>query len=145
MVKTYIYIIPLLKECSWKETTDYVRLIVYNYKSAYVHVQCYRWPKMIYSFNLSFDVCRFYVVIRFFIPTTTANDLRLQRIFYTRSYPLHLFSYLNSWERASIPFSMFSAKQGNYWYHFHNVCGMTGSLTGDWIRDLPHSKPALYH
>ena len=38
----------------------------------------------------------------FFIPTTAANDLRLQRIFYPRCYPLHLFSYLNSWERASI-------------------------------------------
>ena len=40
---------------------------------------------------------------------------------------------------------MFSAKQGNYWYHFYNVFGMTQSLTGDWTRDLPHSKPALYH
>ena len=38
----------------------------------------------------------------FFIPATTANDLRLRRIFYPRIYPLHLFSYLNSWERASI-------------------------------------------
>jgi len=28
-------------------------------------------------------------------------------------------------------FLMFSAKQGNYWYHFYNVFGMTGSLTGD--------------
>ena len=36
-----------------------------------------------------------------FIPVTTANDLRLRRIFYPRFYPLH-FSYLNSWERASI-------------------------------------------
>jgi len=27
---------------------------------------------------------------------------------------------------------MFSAKQGNYWYHFYNVFGMTWSLTGDW-------------
>jgi len=26
---------------------------------------------------------------------------------------------------------MFSAKQGNYWYHFYNVFGMTRSLTGD--------------
>jgi len=26
---------------------------------------------------LAFDFCRFCVVIRFFIPTTTANDLRL--------------------------------------------------------------------
>ena len=32
---------------------------------------------------------------------TTANDLR-PMIFYPRFYPLHLFSYLNSWERASI-------------------------------------------
>ena len=28
-------------------------------------------------------------------------------------------------------FLMFSAKQGNYWYHFYNVVGMTRSLTGD--------------
>ena len=41
------------------------------------------------------------------------------------------------------PFSMFSAKQGHYWYHFYNVFGMTRSLTGDWLN--PHSKPALYH
>ena len=38
----------------------------------------------------------------FSIPTTKANDLPLWRIFYPRKYPLHLFSYLNSWgERAS--------------------------------------------
>ena len=51
---------------------------------------------------LAFDLCRFRVVIRFFHPATTANDLRLRRIFYPRFYPLHLFSYLNSWEKASI-------------------------------------------
>ena len=38
----------------------------------------------------------------FFIPATTANDLRLRRIFYPRFYPLHLFYYLNSWEKDSI-------------------------------------------
>ena len=27
------------------------------------------------------------------------------------------------------PFLMFSAKQGNYWYHFYNVFGMMRSLT----------------
>ena len=32
----------------------------------------------------------------FFIPSTTANDIRLRRIFSPRSYPLHLFFYLNS-------------------------------------------------
>ena len=26
------------------------------------------------------------------------------------------------------PFLMLSARQGNYWYHFFNVFGMTGSL-----------------
>ena len=54
-------------------------------------------------FFLAFDFCRFCVVIRvFFIPATMTNDLRLRRIFYPRFYPLHLFSYLNSWERVSI-------------------------------------------
>ena len=43
------------------------------------------------------------------------------------------------------PFSMLSAEQGNFWYHFYSVFGMTRSLTGDWTRDLSHSKPALYH
>ena len=43
------------------------------------------------------------------------------------------------------PFSMLSAKQGNYWYHFYNVFGMTRSLTEEWTGDLPHSMPALYH
>jgi len=41
--------------------------------------------------KLAFDFCRFCVVIRFFILATTANDLRLRRIFYPRFYPLHLF------------------------------------------------------
>ena len=91
-------------------------------------------------FLLAFDFCQFCVVIRFFIPATTANDLRLWRIFYPRFYPLHFFSYLNSSERAPVfPFLMLSAKQGNNWYHFDNVFGMMQSLTGDWTRDLPHS------
>ena len=29
------------------------------------------------------------------------------------------------------PFIMFSAKEGNYWYHFYNVFGMTRSFIGD--------------
>ena len=62
--------------------------------------------------------------------------------FYTKSYPLH---YLILEKEPVFPFSMLSAKQGNYWYHFYNVFGMTRSLTGDWTPDLPHSTPALYH
>ena len=61
-------------------------------------------------------------------------------------YLLLFTFYLNSWERASMfSFGMFSAKQGYYWYHYYNVFGMTRSLTGNWTRVLPHSKPALYH
>ena len=49
-----------------------------------------------------------------FIPATTANDLRLRRIFYPRFYPLHLFSVLNSWERAIIfPFEGSVLNNGN--------------------------------
>ena len=59
--------------------------------------------KFVYSFFwcfLAIDFCRCCVVIRFFIPATTANDLQLRRIFYPRFYPfiIHLFSYLNSWQ-----------------------------------------------
>ena len=57
-------------------------------------------------FFLCFLAFRLLSVLRghsiFFIPATTANDLRLRRIFYPRFYQLHLFSYPNSWERASI-------------------------------------------
>ena len=59
------------------------------------------------------------MVIRFFfIPATTANDLRLRRIFYPRFYPLHYFLILILEKDPVFPFSMLSAKQGNYWYHF---------------------------
>ena len=43
---------------------------------------------------LTFDLCRVCVVFRFFILATTANDLRLCRIFYLRFYPLHYFLIL---------------------------------------------------
>ena len=64
---------------------------------------------------------------------------------YTRYYPLHYFLILILEKEPVFPFSMLSAKQGHYWYHFYNVFGMTRSMIGDWTRDLPHSKPALYH
>ena len=75
------------------------------------------------------------------IPATTANDLRLRRI----SIPLHYFLILILEKEPVFTFSMLSAKQGNYWYHFYSVFCMTRSLTGDWTRDLPYSMPALYH
>ena len=63
----------------------------------------------------------------FFIPTTMANDLRLQRI----SMP-DFISILILEKEPVFPFSMLSAtKQGNYWHHNYFVFGMTRSLTGD--------------
>ena len=46
-------------------------------------------------------------------------------------------------KKPVFPFSMLSAKQGHYWYHFHNVFGMTRSFTGDWTRDLSHLRPLI--
>ena len=121
------------------------------------------------QFFLAFDFCRFCVVTRLFIPATTANDLRLWRIFYTRFYPLYLFSYLYSWERASnFPFECPVLNKGTtgtifitslVWrgpwlgiepgpsrtrsQHYTTRLPRRRYLTGDWTRDLPHSKPAL--
>ena len=65
--------------------------------------------------------------------------------FFPRCYPLHNFLIWILEKEPVFPFSMLSAKQGNYWYRFYNAFGMTRSLTWDWTQDLPHSKPALYH
>ena len=49
-------------------------------------------------------------------PPKTANDLRLWRI----SIPdlIHYFLILILEKEPVFPFSLLSAKQGNYWYHF---------------------------
>ena len=57
----------------------------------------------------------------FFIPATMSNDLWLRRIFYPRSYPLQYFLILILEKEPVFPFSVLSAKQGNYWYQFYNV------------------------
>ena len=52
--------------------------------------------------------------------------------FYTSSYQLHFVLILILEKEPVFPFSMLSAKQGNYWYHCYNAFGITRSLTGDW-------------
>ena len=42
-------------------------------------------------FLLAFDFCRFCVVIRFFIPATTANDLQLQKDFLSQILSITFF------------------------------------------------------
>ena len=91
-----------------------------NRLDSYYLFMLYRLTHVFFIFSV--DFCQFCVVIRFFFPATTANDLRLWRIFYPRFYPLHLFSYLNSLRKSQyFPFLMLSAKQGYHWYHFYNV------------------------
>ena len=65
-----------------------------------------------------------------FIPTTTAD------FFYPRFYPLHLFSYLNSWERASIfPFECSVLNKGTIGTIFITSLVWRVPLTEDWTRD----------
>ena len=97
----------------------------------------------VFKKKIVFDFCRFCVVIRFFISATTANDLPLWRIFIPDCIHYIYFPILILEKEPVFPFLMFSARQGHYWYHFYNVFGMTRSLTGDWTRDLPHSKPCI--
>ena len=99
----------------------------------------------VFLFLLAFDFCRFCVVIRFFHPRHNGQWPPTSKDFYTRSYSLHYFLILILEKEPVFPFSMLSAKQGYYWYHFYNVFGMTRSLTGDWTGNLLHSMPALCH
>jgi len=66
-----------------------------------------------------------------FIPATTANDFRLRNISTANLIHYIYFPILILEKEPAFPFSMLSAKQVNYWYHFYNVFGMTRSLTGD--------------
>jgi len=52
----------------------------------------------------------------------------------TSDFEGFLSHILSIFEKEPVfPFSMLSAKQGNYWYHFYNVFG------------LRRLKPTLYH
>ena len=72
-----------------------------------------------------------YFSIRFFIPATTANDLRLRRVSIPDLIHYIYFLILILEKELVFPFSMLRAKQGNYLYHFYNIFDMMRSLTGD--------------
>ena len=89
--------------------------------------------------------CWFCVVIRFFHPCNNGQWPPSSRDLCPKFYRLHCFPILILEKEPVFSFWMLSAKQGNSWYHFYNVFGMTQSLTGDWTLDLPHWMPALYY
>ena len=76
-------------------------------------------------------VLPFFVVIRVFHLSHNGQWPLTSKDFYTRFYSLHYFLILILEKEPVFPFSMLSAKQGNHWYQFYNVFGMTHSLTGD--------------
>ena len=122
----------------WPQNNQVVRVVAGLYKDGLAlngKIQC----RLLIFYFFSVRLLSFV----FFIPATTTNDLRLRRIFYPRFYPSHLFSYLNSWERASIfHFECSVLHKGTTGTICYNVFGMTRSLTGDWTLDLLHSKTA---
>ena len=92
------------------------------------------------TFFLAFDFCRFCMVIRFFIPATTANDLRLRRIEIDFIHYIY-FPILILEKEPVFPFWM-----------LHK--GTTGTIftslvwRGPWLGIEPGNlpaKPALYH
>ena len=68
---------------------------------------------------LAFDFCRFCVIIRFFHPRHNGQWPPTSRDFLSQIVST-TFIFLSYFLRKSqyFPFLMFSAKQGNYWYHF---------------------------
>ena len=50
---------------------------------------------MVFFFFLTFDFCRFCMVIRFFHPRHNGQWPPTSKAFYPRSYPLHFFPILN--------------------------------------------------
>ena len=81
---------------------------------------------------LAFKFCRFCVVIRFF---SSPPQRPMNSDFEGFSIPdfIHyIYCPILILEKEPVfPFLMFSAKQGNYWYHFITSLIMTRSLTED--------------
>ena len=85
------------------------------------------------TFSIYFFNIRLLSVLRgysFFHPRHNDQRPPTSKDFYTRSYPLHYFLILILEKEPVFPFSMLSAKQGNYWYHFYNVFGIRGPWLG---------------
>ena len=85
----------------WKQKIrNYSRQEFIHYSIFFIFIKCSTFVGSGWSFVI-------------FIPATTANDLRLGRIFYPRLYPLHLLPVLILEKEPLFSFWMFSGKQGN--------------------------------
>ena len=94
---------------------------------------------------LAFDFCRFCVIIRCFHPRHNGQWPPTLKGFLSQILSITFF-VLSLFLRKSqyFPFNV-ECQTRELLVPFHYVFGMTRSLSGDWTRDLLHSKPALYH
>ena len=95
----------------------------------YKKLKCIITYSEIFLFFLTFNFCRFCVVIRVF---SSPPQRPMTSHFEGFSIPdfIHYiyFPILVLEKEPVFSFLMFSPKQRNYWYHFYNVFGMTRSL-----------------
>ena len=121
-----------------------VRLIGLEFQAFFVGEMSCFFEVVIFFLAFDFFVGSVWSFV-FFIPPQRPMTSDFEGFLYQIS-SITLFSYLNSWERASIfPFQCWLLNKGTTGTNFYNVFGMTRSLTANWTWDLPHSKPALYH
>ena len=85
-----------------------------------VHLLCF----------FSVRLCRFCVAIFFFYPRHNSQWPPTLKDFYPKFYPRHFCPILILEKEPVFPFLMFSAKQGNYWYHFYNSLVWLGAWLG---------------
>ena len=137
-----------LKTATWahqQRQTDTIPLWVWQSQLKIVY---WYWSSWLCGFNKEerLDFCWFYVIICFFSSPpqrpliSDFEEISIPDFIHYTFCPILILQ-----KEPVFPFFMLSAKQGNYRYHFYNVFGMTRSLTGDWTRDLPNSKPAIYN
>jgi len=71
------------------------------------------------------------MVIRFIYPRHNGQCPPTSKDFLSKPDFIHYiyFPILILEKEPVFPFLILSAKQGNYWYHFHKVLGMTRTLT----------------
>ena len=137
-------ILKIFKDCSLKIGN---KTLSFPWVEALVFVFCFRYQTIDKLLHKCLSLTWRFCVVFCFFPSLPQRPMTSDFKGFSNPDFIHYiyFPILILQKEPVFPFLMFSAKQGHYWYHFYNVFGMTRSLTGDWTRDLPHSKPALYH
>ena len=73
------------------------------------------------------------------------KTLRYSKNIYMLHSIVYRFLILIIEKESVFPFSMLSAKQGNYWYHFYNVFGMTRAPSFNIVKNKIQTQVILVH